>query len=354
MVSADCLSIGEKHAAGLHPRTEQRQHVRRRIKPVFTVTKVRYDGRRYQVEGHRGEAGFRELLKWQLAGRRSRWPRWIENRRYPPPPRRVTGDHLMATWIGHSTVLLQTAGLNILTDPFLSHRASPISWAGPARVRAPALDARTLPPIDLILLSHNHYDHLDLPGLRGIARHHRPHVITPQGNARLIAKASRNFLIDELLWGGSVKSGAATIHLTPALHWSKRSFFDANSALWGAFVVETPGGVIYFAGDTGYGEGRTFMSVREQFGPPRLSLLPIGAYEPRWFMHPQHMNPEEAVMAHQQLRSRTSLAIHHATIQLTDEAIDAPVMALNEALATHAIDPGAFLVPDVGETVSIS
>ena len=238
------------------------------------------------------------------------------------------GSGLKATWIGHSTVLVQTAGLNILTDPFLSERASPVAFAGPRRVRPPALTAEALPPIDIILLSHNHFDHMDLPALRAIAGHHAPHVVTPRGNAPWIRKASPSFRIDELHWGEALTSGAARIHLTPALHWSKRSLFGSNTALWGAFVVETPGGMIYFAGDTGYGTGSTFADVREKFGPPRLSLLPIGAYEPRWFMHPQHMNPEEAVKAHAQLESRTSLAIHHGTIQLTDEAIDAPVKEL--------------------------
>ena len=169
----------------------------------------------------------------------------------------------MATWIGHSTVLLQTAGLNILTDPFLSERASPLSFAGPKRVRPPALTAKTLPPVDIILLSHNHYDHMDLAALREISRHHAPHVVTPHGNARWVRPAGKNFRIDELHWGQSLESGPLRIHLTPALHWSKRGLFDANTALWGAFLMETPGGPVYFAGDTGFGEGTTFRHVRE-------------------------------------------------------------------------------------------
>ena len=140
----------------------------------------------------------------------------------------------------------------------------------------------------------------------------------------------------------------------PALHWSKRSLWGANTALWGAFVIETPGGLIYFAADTGFGQGQTFRDIRAQFGPPRLSLLPIGAYEPRWFMKPQHMNPEDAAEAHLHLESRTSLAIHHGTVQLTDEAIDAPVAALRTALRARNIDPDRFLVPDVDQPVSIA
>lgn len=318
------------------------------------MVEIVHDGRRYVLAGHRGEGSFRDLLKWQMEGKRARWPWRVRNRSFPPPPERVAGDALKATWIGHSTVLLQTQGLNILTDPFLSSRASPVPFAGPRRVRPAALTARTLPPIDLILLSHNHYDHMDLPALRRIARHHAAHVVTPHGNARWVRRASSRFGIDELGWGEAVEHKGLRIHLTPALHWSKRGLFDANTALWGAFVVEAPGGTVYFAADTGFGTGSTFAAIREQFGPPRLSLLPIGAYEPRWFMHPQHMNPDEAVKAHKLLDSRASLAIHHGTIQLTDEAIDAPVAALNVALGEHSVDPASFLVPDAGETLDIS
>lgn len=315
--------------------------------------RAHHDGRRYRLEGHRGEAGFIDLLRWRFNGQRARWPQRVENLSFPPPPARVAGKDLKATWIGHSTVLVQTAGLNILTDPFLSDRASPVAFAGPLRVRPPALTALTLPPIDVILLSHNHYDHMDLRGLRAIAAHHMPHVVTPSGNARWIKRASPRFRIDELQWGGSAASGSVRLHLTPAQHWSKRSLFDTNTALWGGFVIETDGGNIYFAGDTGYGTGAIFAGVNQAFGAPRLSLLPIGAYEPRWFMHPQHMNPEEAVKAHLALGSRASLAIHHGTIQLTDEAIDTPVKDLRAALTEHSVDPMSFLVPDAGEVVDI-
>lgn len=317
------------------------------------MVKIAHDGRRFILEGHRGEGSFRDLLKWQMNGARARWPKRVENRSFPRPPERVAGEALKATWIGQSTVLLQTAGLNILTDPFLSMRASPVPFAGPRRARPAALDAETLPPIDVILLSHNHYDHMDLRALRRIARRHAARVVTPTGNARWIRRAAPSVRIDELGWGEALDSGGLRIHLTPALHWSKRGLFDANTALWGAFVIEAPGGNIYFAGDTGFGSGSTFADVRAQFGPPRLSLLPIGAYEPRWFMHPQHMNPDEAVKAHKALESRASLAIHHGTIQLTDEPIDAPVTALRQALAQHSVDPESFLVPDAGEILDI-
>jgi L-ascorbate metabolism protein UlaG (beta-lactamase superfamily) len=177
--------------------------------------------------------------------------------------------------------------------------------------------------------------------------------VTPAGNAKLISKASRSLQIDECDWHEGVESGAVRVVVTPAFHWSRRTAFDTNQALWGAFVVETDVGSVYFAGDTGFGDGVIFREVRRRYGAPRLSLLPIGAYEPRWFMKPQHMNPAEAVEAHALLESGTSLAIHHGTIQLTDEPIDAPPKALAQALTERNIDPSRFLVPDVGETISI-
>ena len=313
----------------------------------------RLNGKRYEIAGHRSAAKFADLMKWQLNGQRAKWPRAMANAAHPPPPERVEGKALALTWIGHSTVLLQTAGLNILTDPFLSERASPVQWAGPKRVRAPGLAVKQLPPIDIILLSHNHFDHMDLPALKQIALRHRPRIVTPLGNGRYMQNAMAGLHIDELDWHGSLHSGDTRLTLTPALHWSKRGFSDTNQTLWGAFVIETAGGVIYFAGDTGYGEGNTFRGIRARFGTPRLSLLPIGAYEPRWFMKAHHMNPDDAAAAHIDLGSRTSIAIHHGTVQLTDEAIDAPAKALRVALAARNIDPAHFIVADIGQSIAI-
>ena len=306
------------------------------------------DGR-FFVDGHRNVAGLKDVLKWQLSGSRQKWPRFIENKTYQPPPKRVMGRDLSITWIGHSTVLIQTAGLNILTDPFFSDRASPFQFAGPKRVRAPGIAIENLPPIDFVLLSHNHYDHLDAPALQLLKKHHDPKLITTMNNGRYI----KNYPCAELYWRQSVEFGDVRITLMPSLHWSKRSFSDTNKALWGAFVIQTKGGVIYFAADTGYGSGETFREVWSKFGAPRLSLLPIGAYEPRWFMKPQHMNPEEAVRAHLDLSSRTSFAIHHGTVQLTDEEVDAPVVELKKSMTRAMISVGDFLVGDIGESFVI-
>jgi L-ascorbate metabolism protein UlaG (beta-lactamase superfamily) len=308
---------------------------------------------RYTIKGHRGEAGLLALLRWQLGPRRARWPSRTENLAHEPPPLHVYGKALSVTWVGHSTVLIQTAGINILTDPFLSRRASPLRMAGPQRVRDAVPPPQDMPPIDIVLISHNHYDHLDKPGLRQLLRNHSPMFVTMHGNKRFIAPLKSGLDITELDWRQSFDIGPLRITGMPALHWSKRSFDDANRALWGAFVIETPGGVIYFAGDTGYGDGSTFREVKDVFGGPRLSLLPIGAYEPRWFMKTMHMNPDDAVMAHLDLGSRTSLGIHHSTIQLTNEAIDAPLHELEFARTTHGIADGSFVTIDVGESVYV-
>lgn len=310
-----------------------------------------FDGMRFFLAGHQGATG-RDVLKWNLTHSPRKWPRRVALRPFPPPPQKVAGQHLNCTWIGHSTALIQVAGLNILTDPFFSTRASPLSWIGPKRVRKPGIILDALPPIDIVLVSHNHYDHLDLSALRTIIGKWSPTIVTPLGNGFIIRKAGKNASIIELDWWQSTTIGPVEIIATPALHWSKRTLQDRNHALWCAFALNTPAGLIYFAADTGYGDGSTFREIKARLGAPRLSLLPIGAYEPRWFMRHEHMNPEEAVKAHLELESATSIAIHHGTVQLTEEAIDAPANALAEALLKSGVEPGRFRILEAGESLS--
>jgi L-ascorbate metabolism protein UlaG (beta-lactamase superfamily) len=212
--------------------------------------------------------------------------------------------------------------LNILTDPVWSERASPVSFLGPRRHRLPGIEFDRLPPIHAVLLSHNHYDHLDLPTLRRLAAsRQQPIFVAPLGLDRYLE--SRGITpARQLDWGDSLAVPGATIHAVPAIHFSGRSPFDRNQTLWSGYVIQSAFGTIYFAGDTGFGPH--FAWIRDRFGAPRLALLPIGAYEPRWFMSPVHMNPEEALEAHRILGATTSIAIHHGTFQLADEAIDAP------------------------------
>ena len=255
---------------------------------------------------------------------------------------------IRATYISHSTVLLQVDGLNILTDPVYSDRASPVSFAGPRRVRAPGITLGELPPIDLILISHNHYDHLDTGTLQAILRQQpsQPVVITGLGNGALI-KALGFSDVRELDWDTGADIGGVSIHFVECQHRSGRGLFDQMASLWGSFVLETSAGRIYFAGDSGYSPH--FKEQGDKWGPFTLALLPIGAYEPRWFMADIHLNPEEAVKAHKELRSEQSLAIHYGIFQLTYEGIDAPLEDLRAALNQQGLDSAAFWTLEPGQ-----
>jgi L-ascorbate metabolism protein UlaG (beta-lactamase superfamily) len=304
-----------------------------------------FDGQRFYNPDARQAPGFLQALRWKLTSRPEPSPRFIPDVEPSIPPRRVEGSVLRATLVNHSTVLLQQRGSNILTDPIWSERASPVSWAGPRRKRKPGVSWEDLPPIDAVLLSHNHYDHLDLPTLRRLAARGDSTFIVPARGARLLR--SQNIgPAHELDWGESLPLPACTIHCVPALHFSSRGIFDRNMTLWCGYVIESSGRLVYFAGDTAFGPH--FAQIRERFGSPQLALLPIGAYQPRWFMSRVHMDPDEAVRAHRIVAARTSIAIHHGTFQLADEGIDAPRKRLIDCARDEP-----FLVLDNGQFAEI-
>ena len=252
---------------------------------------------------------------------------------------RAAPDRLSATWVGHSTVLLQVSGLNVLTDPVWSERASPVSFAGPKRWVPPGVAFEDLPPIDLVLLSHNHYDHLDDPCVRRLASGHaEAKWVVPLGLARFVRSRGVRRIV-ELDWWQETSVGRARVTCVPAQHFSARGLFDRDATLWCAWALhaDRPDGVttsergrrwsIYYGGDTGFHPD--FGRIAERLGPFDLTLLPIGAYDPRWFMRPMHMNPEEAVRAFGELnrgagRRSALLPIHWGTFKLTDEAMDEP------------------------------
>jgi L-ascorbate metabolism protein UlaG (beta-lactamase superfamily) len=305
-----------------------------------------FDGKRYYNPGGAQVRGFRDLLRWQWTGRLERSPAFVDDVQPSVPPRRVETNALRITMVNHSTMLLQQRGCNILTDPIWSERCSPVSWAGPRRRRRPGIRWEDLPEIDVVLLSHNHYDHLDLPTLRLLAERGNSTYFLPKGVATLL-QSQKIAPAQELDWGESIKLGPATIHCVPAQHFSARGLFDRNRTLWCGYVIESAGRSIYFAGDTGFGDH--FRWIRERFGPMDVALLPIGAYAPRWFMSPIHMAPDEAIRAHAILESRRSIAIHHGTFQLADEGIDTPG---GQLLAAGLGD--AFLAPRNGESLEIA
>jgi L-ascorbate metabolism protein UlaG (beta-lactamase superfamily) len=284
-----------------------------------------------------------DLLRWRLLGRRAEWPEWAPSPHSDRPPARVDGRQWRISYVGHATWLLQTAGLNILIDPMWSERASPVRFAGPKRVNDPGIAFDALPPIDAALVSHNHYDHLDLVTLSSLATVHRPRVITPLGNDTIMQEHDASIAVESFDWHRRVMLGqGVTVTLVPIRHWSARGLFDRNKALWAAFVIETPGGRIFHVADSGYGDGYHFRAARERYGPFRLAVLPIGAYEPRWFMRNQHMNPEESVRAFRDCGAELALGHHYGTFQLTDEALHAPIAALEIARTQAGLDRERF------------
>jgi L-ascorbate metabolism protein UlaG (beta-lactamase superfamily) len=274
----------------------------------------------------------------------SPWPDHIDNKPYPAP----TGDTPAITFIGHSSFLLRLAGLNVLTDPVFAARCSPTQLAGPKRVRAPGIALENLPPIDLILLSHNHYDHMDLISLRKIHRKNPSvKIVTSLGNTAYLAKKGLPGVV-ELDWWQSHTHGESKITATPARHFAARGLYDRNETLWCGFMLEHGGQKIYVAGDTGY--TKFFKDIRARLGAPDLALLPIGAYEPRWFMGPVHMNPADAVQAFQDLEPRLAIGKHFGTFQLTAEPYDAPLKDLATAKSAANIPTEAFTTLDIGES----
>ena len=253
------------------------------------------------------------------------------------------------TWIGHATTLLQLGGLNVLTDPQFSERAFPFQWMGPKRRVAPAIRAAELPRIDLVVISHNHYDHLDRDSVLALnaQRGGPPLFLVPLG-VEAWMRAQGIERVEALDWWSTRQVGPVDVHFVPAQHWSARTPFDRNETLWGGWVLRTPGFSAYFAGDTGYSPD--FADIGRRFGGFDVALIPVGAYLPRWFMKDQHVDPAEAVRIHRDVGSRLSIGIHWGTFELTDEPLDAPIGELASALAAAGVAPEHFVLLRHGQT----
>ena len=301
--------------------------------------------------------GFLDFLKW-------RWDRIWKHLPCPDDyafpladndPAFLSSNHreTTLTWIGHATLLFQRKGKNILTDPLFSQRASPVQWAGPKRLVEPGLSFESLPPIDIVVISHDHYDALDRHTIRRLKERkggHKTTFFVPLGFGRWFEHRGIKRVVEMDWWDESVYEGLR-ITAVPVQHWSKRGFFGRNNTLWAGWAIQSTDFRFFFTGDSGYTPH--FKEIGEKLGPFDLAAIPIGAYEPRWFMRPYHISPEEAVQVHLDLRSEKSVAIHWGTFILTDEPLDEPPKRLAAARKAKGLSEEEFVVLKHGETIVV-
>lgn len=310
-----------------------------------------FNGKTFFYPGAPAQRGLFDVLRWKLTSKAAKWPESpppaiFEPKPLPLPPV-PPAPRVSITWIGHSTFLIRsTAAGNFLTDPVFSDHIGPTPRLGTKRFARAAFPIGALPPLTGILLSHDHYDHCDLPSLRALVKRHAAPIYTPLGYTHLFSRAHLPAPIVLDWW-----ESAGTVQLVPARHWTRRSLGGTNIRLWGGFMLQLPGKLIYFAGDTAF-DAALFRDLRERCGRPTVALLPIGAYEPRWFMADAHMNPAEAVAAHQELGAARSIAMHWGAFQLTDEGLMDPPESLAAEATGAGLTPDEFIVPRIGQTVT--
>jgi L-ascorbate metabolism protein UlaG (beta-lactamase superfamily) len=288
-----------------------------------------------------------EALKWMTNRERGEWKE-NKNDDYANRPINREKDGIRITFVNHSTFLIQVDGLNILTDPIWSKRTSPFTWAGPKRMRTPGIKFEDLPKIDAVIISHNHYDHLDLATMRTVFGAFHPKIFTPLGVKEYLDSESITGVTDMDWWDEVKISDSITIHAVPAQHFSGRGLLDRDKTLWCGYVIATSKGNIYFGGDTGYND-KTFKQIGETFGTMQVSLIPIGAYKPIWFMGPIHVSPEQAVKIHLDVKSTTSIGMHYGTFPMADEGMEEPVNDLRIARDKYNVAADRFIVLKEGE-----
>ncbi len=313
-----------------------------------------FDGELFFNPGGLEPKGVHRVLQLYFMEKWEKWPKVVESPFWDRPPPEVAGSGARVAFVGHASWLIQTGGLNILVDPHWSTRASPFLNLGPARCTGPGIRFEDLPRIHVVLVTHNHYDHLDIPTIERLVARDKPRIVTPLGNDTIMRKPIPAIDATAVDWGDRTEIGnGIVVHTEPTQHWSARGARDRRHALWASFVIETPAGKIYAVGDSGFGDGRTFRHVGARHPGIRLALLPIGAYEPRWFMKSQHMNPDDAAKALELCGAAAALGHHWGTFQLTTEAHMAPPAALEQALQARGIPAERFRAVRPGEVTEI-
>ncbi len=293
--------------------------------------------------------GLRDVWRWRREAQPVAWPQAVADPAQPPPPARVSGGEIAVTFIGHATFLVRIGAMGFLTDPVFTTHAGPLGRFGPRRVRPPAFSIDELPAPDVVLVSHNHYDHLQPRSLAALQKRFAPRFVTGLGLAPFFRARGLDRVTELDWWQTTDVRGRARVTYVPAQHFSRRGPRDTNRSLWGGFVVEHDGRTVYYAADSAYCPH--FAEIGRRFPSIDVALMPIGAYEPRWFMNIVHVNPAESVRAFRDLGARHAVAMHFGTFQLTDEGIDEPIASLQRELAMPEHAGLDFRVPEHGQTL---
>ena len=324
-------------------------------KPYQGEVTDHFNGKNFYIEG-KEQKKFSDFIKWRRERDAKKWPCEIKLKTTTPPPiAKIEGDKIRIALIGHSTFLIQTAGLNILTDPVFSEKTGPL-MLGVKRVTPPAIEIDDLPKIDYILISHNHYDHLDLPSVNKLFKKFKPQILLPLGVSNNFDKKIAKDYVHELdWWQEKYINDQISIDLVPAYHWSKRSILDTNKTLWGGFVIKSNNGNIYFAGDTGLEDGKFFYEISKKYNNIKVALLPIGAYLPFWFMAPEHTSPQDSVEIAQILGAENAIPMHYNTFQLADDEYGQAIAELEEIIQKQGDNlKTKFIIKDFGQVSEFS
>ena len=310
--------------------------------------------KRYENISEGGSPNLFNLIRWKLTREKPQWPALpVVNNIAPHIIKDKVDDEVMITYINHSSFLIQMDGINILTDPIWSKYAGPFGKYGIERSIYPGITIEQLPKIDFILISHSHYDHLDLPSIKALTKNSTPRIIMGMGVSKHIDYCTKHANhCYELNWWDDVKitNREIRLHFVPAHHWSSRFLFDKNTSLWGGFIIQNKKNNIYFAGDTCFADGKIFQQIKDKFKNITLSLLPIGAYKPNWFFENMHTSPEDAVKIAKILDSKYSIPIHYDTFQLSDERYQDPLNDLKTALLKYQVKKESFHIMQPGQT----